>query len=162
MKIVDGDLLEMAHQGAFDVIVHGCNCFCIMGAGIAAKIKHLWPNVYVADTKTKTGDKSKLGTFTSAIVDDVNCMKFTIINAYTQYDLSRYGRDVFEYDAFQKILNQLANDPLLKSASFGFPMIGTGLAGGCKERIVEMLEDFSKKIESTGGTVTLVDFKNGS
>jgi len=38
-------------------------------------------------------------------------------------------------------------------------MIGTGLAGGCKERIISMINIFSKKIESKGGSVTIVDFK---
>ncbi len=159
MKIVEGDLLEMAHRGSFDVIVHGCNCFCIMGAGIAAKIKKLWPDAYKADLKTKAGDKTKLGTFTFALAPDVNNLMFAIVNAYTQYDMSRYGRDVFEYDAFQKILNSLSENPVLNGANFGFPMIGTGLAGGCKERIISMINIFSKKIESKGGSVTIVDFK---
>ena len=160
MKIVEGDLLEMAQQGAFDVIVHGCNCFCIMGAGIAAKIKTLWPAAYSADLKSKSGNKSKLGTYTYAMVSDTNNMPFVIVNAYTQYDIGRYGRDVFEYDSFQKILNDLAVNPILAGASFGFPMIGMGLAGGCKERIISMLEQFSKKVEATGGSVTLVKFDN--
>lgn len=32
---IKGDLIELAKQGKFDVIAHGCNCFCTMGAGIA-------------------------------------------------------------------------------------------------------------------------------
>lgn len=160
MKIAEGDLLEMAQHGAFDVIVHGCNCFCIMGAGIAAKIKTLWPDVYAADLKTKSGNKSKLGTYTYAVVSDIHNMPLVIVNAYTQYDIGRYGRDVFEYDSFQKILNDLATNEFLVGASFGFPMIGMGLAGGCKERIISMLEQFSTKVEATGGSVTLVKFDN--
>ena len=39
MKIIKGDLIKLALQGEFDVIVHGCNCFCTMGAGIAKSIK---------------------------------------------------------------------------------------------------------------------------
>lgn len=34
-KTVDGDLINLALEGNFDVIVHGCNCFCTQGAGIA-------------------------------------------------------------------------------------------------------------------------------
>jgi O-acetyl-ADP-ribose deacetylase (regulator of RNase III) len=34
-----GDLIELAKQGKFDVIAHGCNCFCTMGAGIAVPMK---------------------------------------------------------------------------------------------------------------------------
>jgi O-acetyl-ADP-ribose deacetylase (regulator of RNase III) len=36
MKSTPGDLLEPATSGRFEVIVHGANCQCAMGAGIAA------------------------------------------------------------------------------------------------------------------------------
>ena len=35
MNIVKGDLIKSAKEGQFDVIIHGCNCFNTMGAGIA-------------------------------------------------------------------------------------------------------------------------------
>ena len=38
MKYIDGDLIRLAKQGTFDVIAHGCNCFCTMGAGIAPQM----------------------------------------------------------------------------------------------------------------------------
>ena len=37
-KEINGDLIELAKQGTFDVIAHGCNCFCTMGAGIAPQM----------------------------------------------------------------------------------------------------------------------------
>jgi hypothetical protein len=37
-------------------------------------------------------------------------------------------------------------------------MIGMGLAGGDKERILAMLEDFSQNVAIRGGSVTLVEF----
>jgi O-acetyl-ADP-ribose deacetylase (regulator of RNase III) len=33
-----GDLLALALAGEFDAIVHGCNCHCTFGRGIAAAI----------------------------------------------------------------------------------------------------------------------------
>jgi O-acetyl-ADP-ribose deacetylase (regulator of RNase III) len=42
--------------------------------------------------------------------------------------------------------------------SIGFPRIGQGLAGGDKDRIIAMLEDFAEQVSATGGTVTLVEF----
>ena len=39
MKDIEGDLLLLALAGHFDVIVHGCNCQCTMGAGVAKAIK---------------------------------------------------------------------------------------------------------------------------
>jgi O-acetyl-ADP-ribose deacetylase (regulator of RNase III) len=35
---IEGDLIRLAKQGTFDVITHGCNCFCQMGAGIAPQM----------------------------------------------------------------------------------------------------------------------------
>lgn len=66
MKKVYGDLIEMAEHGDFDVIVHGCNCFCTMGAGIALQIKHHFPEAYYADCDySKKGDKKNLGFFSN-------------------------------------------------------------------------------------------------
>lgn len=35
---IEGDLIQLAKEGRFDVITHGCNCFCTMGAGIAPQM----------------------------------------------------------------------------------------------------------------------------
>jgi O-acetyl-ADP-ribose deacetylase (regulator of RNase III) len=35
---IKGDLIKLALQGKFDVIAHGCNTFCSMGAGIAPQM----------------------------------------------------------------------------------------------------------------------------
>lgn len=43
MNQITGDLLDLAEQGHFDVILHGCNCQCTMGAGIALAIKRRFP-----------------------------------------------------------------------------------------------------------------------
>lgn len=43
MRNVQGDLIELALNGVFDVIVHGCNCQCTMGAGIAKSIRAKFP-----------------------------------------------------------------------------------------------------------------------
>ena len=62
MKVIRGDLVQLALAGKFDVIVHGCNCMCTMGAGIAKQIKQKFPEAYRVDCQTKKGDRSKLGT----------------------------------------------------------------------------------------------------
>ncbi len=35
LNIINGDLIDLAKNGNFDVIIHGCNCFRTMGVGIA-------------------------------------------------------------------------------------------------------------------------------
>lgn len=122
MNIIKGDLLQLADGGTFDVIVHGCNCFNTMGAGIALQIKNKYPSAYEADTNTIKGDKDKLGTYTSAKVGDL-----TIVNAYTQY---RPGlNDLKEnYSAIHDVMKKIAVD--FQGKRIGLPFIGAGLAGG--------------------------------
>lgn len=149
-----GDLLAQAMKGKYHIIVQGCNCFCTMGSGIARQIREQFPRAYEADKATKSGDRNKLGTYSVALGK-----QFNIINAYTQYGFNRGGanEDVFEYEAFQKILDKLVEE--YPGCRFGFPYLGMGLAGGDASRIIPMLEDFAEKIEATGGTATLVEFK---
>lgn len=122
MNIIKGDLLQLADDGTFDVIVHGCNCFNTMGAGIALQIKNKYPAAYEADTNTIKGYKDKLGNYTSAKVGDL-----TIVNAYTQY---RPGlNDLKEnYSAIHNVMKKIAVD--FQGKRIGLPFIGAGLAGG--------------------------------
>lgn len=160
MKVVKGDLLRLAEQGHFDIIVHGCNCFNTMGSGIAKQVKAEYPEAYAADCKTVKGDINKLGTYTYELVLPYCGEPFVIINAYTQFRYNYAGdrADLFEYAAFELILKKLAYN-YYPGVRFGFPEIGMGRAGGDKYTIIDMLEQFSDEIESTGGTVTLVKFQ---
>ena len=162
LKHMKGDLLLLAEAGLFDVVVQGCNCFCTMGSGIARQIKEQYPLAYDADCETNPGDYNKLGTYTQAFIgsddpDDIS-PGFLIINAYTQFGFNRQGEttDRFEYISFELILEKLAYN--FGTSRFGLPYIGMGLAGGNKERIMGMIEDFAQKVSAKGGTVTLVEF----
>ena len=66
------------------------------------------------------------------------------------------GVDHFEYDSFKLILRKLA--AVYPGKRFGFPYIGMGLAGGDKDRIIAMLEDFAETVSAQGGAVALVEF----
>lgn len=151
MNIITGNLLDLAEAGEFDVIVQGCNCFCAMGSGIAGQIANRYPSAVEIDRTTHTGDYNKLGNFTSVIIDE----KFVLVNAYTQYDTNSRDnwKDRFEYAAFELILKKISNRwPV---ASVGLPMIGMGLAGGNKERILSIIETFA---DDHLGTVTVVEY----
>jgi O-acetyl-ADP-ribose deacetylase (regulator of RNase III) len=150
MNIIKGNLLTLAEQGHFHVIVQGCNCFCTMGSGIAKEIREKYPEAYDVDQATGLGDYNKLGNYTVMLGK-----RFNIVNAYTQYDFSR-GKDVFEYTAFKLILQKLAHQ--YPTCNFGFPKIGCGLAGGDETVIMSMLQEFSDDLLLTGGTVTVVEF----
>lgn len=60
---VSGDLIRLSLEGRFDVIAHGCNCFCTMGAGIAPQMaKTFGVNFYSKEEVQYKGDINKLGT----------------------------------------------------------------------------------------------------
>ena len=128
---MNGDLIELAKQGEFDVIVHGCNCFNTMGAGVAKQIKNNFKEAYLTDKTTKKGDRNKLGTFTCVKIENIY-----IINAYTQYF---YGKNSnLDYnalrDAFRKIKKKFSG------MRIAFPKIGSGLGGGDWYRISKIIE----------------------
>jgi O-acetyl-ADP-ribose deacetylase (regulator of RNase III) len=154
LKHTKGNLLDLAEAGDFDVIVQGCNCFNTMGGGIAREIRERYPSAAAADIATISGDYTKLGNWTVG-VNDLDDRKFIIINAYTQFNMST-GEDVFEYTAFQLILQKLAR--LYGNYSIGLPYIGMGLAGGDKDIIIPMIEQFADDVSARGGVVTLVEF----
>lgn len=139
MKSIKGNLIALAPQ--FDAIVHGCNCFNVMGAGIAPQIDRAFSGVPSrADNTTTPGDIDKLGTISVGRYfwkEDVPTSRsyLYIINAYTQYGTARYpGECVVDYDAIRSsfaLIYQLAkrhdNGYQFKIA---YPMIGAGLGGG--------------------------------
>lgn len=149
-----GNLLDLAEAGEFDIIIHGCNCFNTMGGGIAREVRERYPNVAEADAATLRGDYTKLGNWTtSAVVKGDNA--FVVINAYTQYDMSK-GEDVFEYTAFDMVLQKLSH--MYGTKRFGLPYIGMGLAGGDADVIMNQIEYFAETVAAQGGSVTLVEF----
>lgn len=152
LKHTKGNLLDLAEAGEFDVIVHGCNCFNTMGGGIAREIAERYPSAARVDRNTIYGDYNKLGTWT-----EVDTGQFKIINAYTQYNMSR-GHDVFQYAAFELILQKLLY--VYGKKRIGLPYIGMGLAGGNKNDIIEMIEGFAYFVDDSGGSVTLVEFES--
>lgn len=96
MKTIRGDLINLAKNGEFDVIVHGCNCFCTMGAGIALRIKEEFPHAFRIDCTTKKGDRVKLGNI-SCIPIHIRNKPLWIVNGYTQYHY--LGNNNFSYKA---------------------------------------------------------------
>ena len=135
MKIIKGDLLRLAKAGRFDVIVHGCNCFCTMGAGIAKSIRAEFPEAFLADLSTQKGDINKLGTYSDAIVRRGN-VSITIINAYTQYEYNSKKANV-SYDAIRSVFRKIKEK--YHGKAIGYPAIGAGLGGGQWEVIYRII-----------------------
>lgn len=162
-NIVEGDLVSMAEDGEFDAIIHGCNCFHIMGGGIAHTIKDAFPEAYKADLTTKKGDYLKMGTYTSAEIFRRNLKKsFTVFNCYTQWNISAgngpYDPDVLvDYNALANVFKSIARLPT--PMKIGFPRIGAGLANGDWGLISDIISEEANTDSGSKHEWTLVEFK---
>lgn len=150
MKIVQGDLIKLALENEFDVIIHGCNCFCTMGAGIAKSVKTTFPEAYEADLKTGNGDRSKLGSISWATIERYE-HPIIVVNAYTQFHWRGRGNKA-DYEAIRNCMKLVKIE--FSGKRIGYPMIGAGLAGGDWNTISQIIKE-----ELSSENHTLVQFK---
>jgi O-acetyl-ADP-ribose deacetylase (regulator of RNase III) len=122
------------------IIVHGCNCYGVMGSGIARSIKERFPTAYQVYREKFESSGLKLGEITYVEVSD----RKWIVNANTQQGTGS-GRQV-SYDAivscFEKVflLASLIKVDELTAPNIIFPKIGAGLGGGDWEIISTIID----------------------
>lgn len=141
MKVIKGNLLDLASEGKFNVIAHGCNCFHTFGAGIAKGIKQMFPEAYEADRETKHGDVRKMGNLSFYEHDT----PVRVYNLYTQVYPGKSRGIKFDtqrdrYNAIESALKRMCKH-LKPTDKLGLPMIGAGLAGGDWGVISEIIID---------------------
>jgi O-acetyl-ADP-ribose deacetylase (regulator of RNase III) len=149
MQVLRGDLIRLAFAGRFDVIVHGANCQCTMGSGIAKAIRETFPEAYDADLRTSKGDRGKLGTLSVAEVVR-NDHRIDVVNAYTQFDFKGRGVRV-DYDAVRRAMQAVKSR--FAGKRIGYPKIGAGLAKGDWSQLSKIIEH-----ELAGENHTLVEY----
>ena len=149
---VDGNLIKLAVEGEFDVIAHGCNCFCTMGAGIAPQFaKYFNADKFSYETPSQKGNYNKMGCI-DAQVEKRYKREFTVVNAYTQYSTgATFGGIPLDYDALTLCLRKI--NKVFAGKSIGLPKIGCGLAGGNWEIVKALI-----KKELSSMDVTIVVF----
>jgi O-acetyl-ADP-ribose deacetylase (regulator of RNase III) len=169
---IEGDLIQLALQGSFDVIVHGCNCFCLQKAGIAAVMsKTFHTDRFEMEHYTGHG---KLGTIdfeTVVIGKNTNWLlskyknnadepEIIVVNAYTQY---QPGANL-DYEALTLCLRKINHE--FKGKHIGLPQIGCGIAGGVWDKYHTPQEELYRDVrtiiqqELKDCKVTVVKFKN--
>lgn len=146
IKYVKGDLLDLAEKGVFDVIVHGCNCFNNMGAGIAVAVKGTYLEAYKKDRESAYGKEHKLGKFTFANVTTKAGTPLTVINAYTQFEYGG-GKINADYDAIRNVFSNL--NVMYRHKKVGIPLIGAGLAGGDWKVIQDIILEETQDLDLT-------------
>jgi O-acetyl-ADP-ribose deacetylase (regulator of RNase III) len=151
MKIITGDLIQLAKQGQFDVIGHGSNCFCTMKSGIAVPFaKEFGCNAFPLESREYYGDISKLGE-----IDYMHIKRYNlyVVNMYTQYlhgDMSRNMQVKgipLSYRALTSCLMKLAFK--FGNSRIGLPLIGCGRAGGDWNKVQQLIQKHMDGVDVT-------------
>lgn len=169
---VKGDIISLALEGKFDVVVHGCNCFCVMGAGLAPQMVQAF-NVdkFPMEGKEHMGDINKLGTIDYQPQLLVNKVAYPysakrlilnqglpysqliVVNAYTQYDTrSKENLSPVDYEAITLCMRKMNVE--FQNLHIGLPFIGAGLAGGDWNKINTIIKQELKDCD-----VTIVEYQ---
>ena len=102
INTIKADILNGIDPNQKTLILHGCNCFHTMGAGIAKYLKQKYPQVYKADLSTLYGNKTKLGSYSTAIITP----QLHILNCYLQFTYGRERKVYVEYFQVSKCLDR--------------------------------------------------------
>jgi O-acetyl-ADP-ribose deacetylase (regulator of RNase III) len=152
---IEGDLIKLAKEAKFDVIVHGCNCFSTMGAGIAPQMANAFGcDKFEMERWGPTIEKlgcidyetvvlgEKMTWSLSDYKNNRNEPELTVVNAYTQYKYGSNHEDgianPFDYEAFTTCMRKINHT--FKGKHIGMPKIGSGLAGGDWDRIKDIIQ----------------------
>lgn len=151
-KEVYGNLITLGSEGEFDVITHGCNCFCQMGAGIAPQMaKAFGCDKFPKEAPEYKGDINKLGTIDYQKVAIGHGLGLIVVNSYSQYHYGRNHADgvskPLDYDALTLCLRKINHT--FKGKHIGLPQIGAGLAGGNWNRIKNIIQQELRDCEVT-------------
>lgn len=154
-KELKGDLITLALNGEFDVIAHGCNCFCTMGAGIAPLMaKAFLCNMFPKEMSLQKGNIDKLGTIDYETRYLSNSILY-VVNAYTQY---YYGKNSpgcerpLDYSALELCMRKINH--IFAGKHIGLPQIGCGLAGGQWEIVKGIIQ---KELQNCDVTVVIYE-----
>lgn len=155
ISYVQDDIVLAAVAKNANIIAHGCNCFHVMGAGVAKRLADVFPEIREADEKTPYGDINKLGSFSK--VRDANGMY--VYNLYTQYSYGTKDAVMVHWKSVRVALSKMINDFMENSDEFKtlsannkpivvvISAIGTGLAGGSMFDLGYTLEEFKELVE---------------
>lgn len=145
MKKIKGDIITEIYSGNYDLVFHGCNCYNVMGKGVAKVLSEEFPIIKQADNLLSPG-AHKLGRATRADIKLPNGHPVIILNCYTQHF---YGTDrtQLDYLALEHILEGIKTK--YSDKRILYPKIGSGLAGGDWDIIEKMVDRIFDGLDHT-------------
>lgn len=156
---VEGNLIELAIEGKFDVIAQGVNCMCTQKSGLAPQmVKAFETNKFPQEFYKYKGDINRLGTIDYKAIRLSNLVKgdvtgfynkiildpaLYVVNAYTQFMYGVNHEDgvstPLDYHALKLCFMKM--NYIFGGMHIGLPMIGCGLAGGNWEVVRRLIKD---------------------
>lgn len=155
--VVEGDLIKLALQGKFDVVAHGCNCFCRMKSGIAPQmVRAFGCDTFPMEMQTRTiysdddyyeentnncGNINKLGTidYKQLFLDPKKervyagatvpneLLKLTVVNCYTQFKIKKFSAVDFAYTTTDPVFDYEAFTLCMRKINHHFAGLRLGI-----------------------------------
>lgn len=116
-------------------IVHGCNAQGRMGSGIAVAIRTNFPEAYIEYRKEYETNGLQLGNVVWAESNGK-----LIANGITQEFYGRDNKCYIDYDAINKVMEQVHHNASTEGFGVAMPLIGAGLGGGSWKKIAGIIE----------------------
>lgn len=156
ISVREGNLLSL-QEG---ILVHGCNCLGVMGAGLALLIRNQWPQVFDVYQQVHERQGLKLGDVQAvchpgliphsqhaasviplfATATELP-LRLVVVNAMTQRGVRQLpGQKVVNYDAVFAAFARIRLLAKELSTPVHFPLIGCGLAGGRWDEVAPLIE----------------------
>lgn len=147
LEIKVGDMFTETLNKPNVIIAHGCNAQGVMGSGVAALVKKLYPHAYLAYKQAHRRYGLKLG---QVIVAPSPCGRGPmILNAITQ---EHYGRDGHAYASYDAVVVAMQN-VVIAAKDTGYPvhlpLIGGGLGGLDPKRLTAIFQAVFHDIDAT-------------
>lgn len=127
---IEGNIIELAQRGEFDVIIQGNNCFCTQSSGLAPQMVKAFQTDKFPMEQTGKGDYNKLGQIDYKIkmTNSTSSPHVAVVNCYTQYYYGNQFGVPLDYDALRLCLRKINH--IFKGKRIGTVLIGCGLGGG--------------------------------
>lgn len=119
---IKGDVTKASQ----DIIAHGVNCKGAMGSGVALALLKRWSRVREQYMVKHQNGGWRLGDIQYVPIGEGRF----VANCATQKDYLPRGPQHADYDAIEKVMNDLAEYCAIHGKTLAMPKIGAGLAGG--------------------------------
>lgn len=135
-------LIKAIKLGEIGSAAHCANCFNTMKSGIAPQIVRVAHKAYLADQNTISGDKDKLGEFSSGMSDNGMVMVYNLYGQFGYWARRLGGMDL-DYKALRSAMADMVRHLAASSQGnhIGIPKLGGGLAGGDWNVIEEIVQE---------------------